>query len=69
MNPYYIDGAGALLVVCEDGNELAEAINETGKVAAVIGRTEPGHRKTIVNNGEMRYLESPKSGKPEAIYF
>lgn len=69
LNPYFIDGAGALLVVCEDGNKLAEVINETGKVAAVIGRTEPGHQKTIVNNGEMRYLESPKSGKPEAAYF
>lgn len=35
------------------------------KRAAVIGHTVAGHQKTIINNDEKRYLESPRSGKAE----
>lgn len=65
LNPYFINSLGGLLVVTEDGEGLVKKIANAGKVAAVIGHTVSGHQKTIINNGEKRYLESPKSGKPE----
>ena len=65
LNPYFINSLGGLLVVAEDGNGLTKRINDSGKEAAVIGHTVMGHQKTIINNDEKRYLESPKSGKPE----
>lgn len=67
LNPYFINSLGGLLVVTEDGEGLAGKIRNMGKTAAVIGRTDRGHQRTIVNNDEKRYLEPPKSGKAEEL--
>lgn len=65
LNPYFINSLGGLLVVTEDGEGLVRKMDDMGKVAAVIGHTVSGHQKTIVNNDEKRYLESPRAGKAE----
>lgn len=65
LNPYFINSLGGLLAVTKDGKGLVSKINDGGKTAAVIGRTVIGHQKTIINNDEKRYLESPRSGKAE----
>ena len=54
-------------MVTEDGEGLVGKIRNMGKTAAVIGRTDRGHQRTIVNNDEKRYLEPPKSGKAEEL--
>lgn len=65
LNPYFINSLGGLLVVTEDGEGLVRRMSACKRAAAVIGHTVSGHQKTIINNGEKRYLESPRSGKPE----
>lgn len=65
LNPYFINSSGALLVVVKDGESLVRSMTGTKKPVSVIGHTVSGHQKTIINNDEKRYLESPRSGKPE----
>jgi hydrogenase maturation factor len=65
LNPYFIDSLGGLLVVTDDGEHLRSVYEAMGKTAKIIGHTVSGHQKTIMNNDEKRYLESPKSGKME----
>lgn len=65
MNPYFICSSGALIIATEHGEALCRSLREGGRTAEVIGETVEGHDKTIINNDERRYLESPKSGKTE----
>ncbi len=62
INPYFLNGAGGLLIVAPNGEAVVEALKECKKTAVVIGCTTEGHDKAIINNDERRFLEPPKAG-------
>lgn len=60
INPYLLDGTGALLVVTEKGEEMAEQFKNCGIYASVIGKITDGKDRIAVNGDEVRYLEPPR---------
>ncbi len=65
LNPYELLSGGSLLMVTENGEELTEKLGQMGISAAVIGKTNSGNDKTVVNQDEVRYLEMPA---PDEIF-
>lgn len=61
LNPYYLKSGGSMLIVCEHGQELVRTLEKAGISSAVIGRTTSDHAKTVINEGEISYLERPKA--------
>lgn len=58
INPYMLNGMGSLLIISEHGNELVRKLQGEGIYAAIIGHTTNNNDKIIINNNEVRYLES-----------
>lgn len=61
LNPYSVIGGGAALFLTSDGEGLTAAFNAADIRAEIIGRTTAGADRVIINDGERRYLEPPKS--------
>lgn len=61
INPYELISSGSMLIATDRGHALVDALKAAGIHAAVIGKTTSGNDKIIVNDGEVRYLEPPKS--------
>lgn len=65
LNPYELSGGGALLMVSEDGQELAQKLQAAGVYARVIGRLTDNHDRVLVSQGEdgeeLRYLDRPRT--------
>lgn len=61
LNPYYLKSGGCMLMVCEHGQELVRRLENEGIHSAVIGRTTKDRAKTVLNQGEISYLERPKA--------
>ncbi len=61
LNPYGAIGGGAALFVTEDGAALKTALNAADIRAEVIGKITTGTDRVIINEGERRFLEPPKS--------
>jgi len=61
LNPYCLISSGAMLIVAENGYDCAKAIEEAGIPAVVIGKTTDNNDKAVLNEGEKRFLEAPKS--------
>lgn len=59
-NPYLIDGTGAMLIVCQNGKEMAAQFQQNHIMAAVIGHLTQGHDRVAINGEEKRYLEPPR---------
>lgn len=59
LNPYELLSGGALLMVTENGEELVEALAQQGIYGAVVGTTNGGNDKVVINRDETRYLEAP----------
>lgn len=59
LNPYYLAGTGALLMVSPDGEALAEKLAEAGIPAEVIGHMAAGNNKLVVNGDEVRCIDPP----------
>lgn len=60
LNPYKLISGGALLLICENGEELTDRLQRQGVSATVIGHLRDDNDKVVVQNGEYRYLEPPK---------
>lgn len=60
LNPYKLISGGALLLVCENSEDLLDRLWRQGVLAAVIGHLQDGNDKVVIQNGEKRYLEPPK---------
>ena len=69
LNPYQITSTGAVLVVTDKGDELADTLNRQEMSAVVIGRTQKGNEKIILNEGEKRYLDRPQPDELSRIYM
>ncbi len=61
LNPYKLLGGGSLLIVTDQGKELADILIEEGIPATVIGKITADHGCIIVREGEEGFLEPPKS--------
>lgn len=62
INPYMLEGTGALLVVARDGEGLENSLTQAGYKAAVIGRLTGNKDRIVVLNaeGEKRFLAPVK---------
>lgn len=59
VNPYELDGAGSLLMICEDGNGLVDRLRQEGILAVVIGKITDDNARILINGEEKRYLDRP----------
>ncbi|MCM1125861.1 MAG: AIR synthase related protein [Lachnospiraceae bacterium] len=69
LNPYELLSGGALLMVTSDGKRLAEDLQREGVPAAVIGRTNSGNDKVVLNRDETRYLTMPAADEIFKVSF
>ncbi len=60
-NPYELLSGGCLLAAAADGQGLADALNEAGVPACVVGKVTSGHGRLLWMDGEARYLNRPKT--------
>ena len=60
LNPYQLNGTGAMLILTEDGKAMVKAFAEKEVSAWVIGRTTGLMSRIIRNGEETRYLEKPQ---------
>lgn len=60
LNPYQLNGTGAMLILAEDGKAMVKALAENEVSAWVIGRTTSLKSRIIRNGEETRYLEKPQ---------
>lgn len=60
LNPYYLHSGGSMILVCDHGYRLVQALEKEGICGAVIGRTTADRAKAVINEGHLAYLERPK---------
>ena len=65
VNPYELSGNGSLLFVTDQGEMLAEQLQQQKIPAAVIGFLSADNDRVIVNGDERRFLEPANT---DAIY-
>ena len=62
-NPYYIDGMGGMLLVCEKGSVVTKLLNEKGVMAKVIGRITEGKERLVkITENDIRTLSAEADG-------
>ncbi len=59
-NPYMMEGTGALLIVCEKGQQIVEALQKKNIMASVIGQITGNNDRIVWNGEENRFLEPPR---------
>ena len=59
LNPYQLASAGNILMICDDGEALADALPKEEIEAAVIGRLTDNNDKIIQNGEDIRYIDRP----------
>ena len=57
LNPYQLASGGSFLMLTENGEALADALNQKGIQAAVIGQLTDSNDKIIHNGEDMRYID------------
>ena len=68
LNPYQMISAGSFLAVTDNGEVLADALNNQGITAAVIGHTTDNNDKILRNGEEMRYIDRPAPDEILKLY-
>lgn len=69
LNPYELISGGMLIMLTRDGQRLAEDLENEGINGIVIGSTNDGNDKIIVNQEEIRYLEPPVPDEINKLIF
>lgn len=59
LNPYQLASGGSFLMLTENGEALADALNQKGIQATVIGQLTDSNDKIIHNGEDMRYIDRP----------
>lgn len=59
LNPYQLASGGSFLMLAENGEALADALNQKGIQAAVIGQLTDSNDKVIHNGEDVRYIDRP----------
>lgn len=68
LNPYQMTSAGSVLMIADNGKELASLLQKNGVQAAVIGKMTEGNERVIISNSEKRYLDRPAQDELLKIY-
>lgn len=68
LNPYQLISTGSFLAVTDNGEVLADALNNQGITAAVIGHTTDNNDKIIRNGEETRYIDRPAPDEILKLY-
>ena len=61
LNPYKLISSGSMLMASEKGYDLARELEKEGIKATVIGKFTSSNDRVVVNDGEISYLEPPKT--------
>ena len=61
INPYELISSGVMLMAAKDGNRLVMELAKENISACVIGKVTEGNDRVLLNDGERRFLEPPKS--------
>ncbi len=67
LNPYQLLSGGAMLIASENGQRLANELNQAGIPATVIGTFTDNNDKIVRYDDEIRYLEPPKGDEIEKL--
>lgn len=59
INPYQLMSGGSLLITADRNINLAQILCDEGIPAVVIGETTKDHNKLLINEDEVRYLDTP----------
>ena len=59
LNPYQLASTGNILMICDDGEALADALRKEETEAVVIGRLTDNNDKIIQNGEDIRYIDRP----------
>ena len=65
VNPYQIMSSGSMMIVTDQGHELARQLELEGIHGTVIGRTVGGNDRILRNGQDVRYLDKPQ---PDELY-
>lgn len=65
LNPYQIMSSGSMMITTDDGNALVRKLEKAGIHAVVVGRTNAGNDKILMNGEDVRYLDKPQ---PDELY-
>ncbi len=65
INPYELISSGSLLMVADNGYDLARRLKEAGIPASVIGKTTDSRDRVVIKEEEKRFLVPPG---PDALY-
>ncbi len=65
INPYELISSGSLLIATNDGVGLLIKLSKNEIPAQIIGKVTEGNDRVLLNNGEKRFLEPPKT---DALY-
>lgn len=57
LNPYTMKSSGSIIIACDNGTDMVNALNEEGIPAVIIGRTTDNNGKILRNEDEIRYLD------------
>ncbi len=60
INPYMLDGTGALLAVTQHGQAAVEELSREGIMSRVIGKVASGKERVVTVGEDKRFLEPPK---------
>lgn len=66
LNPYKMYSCGAALIVARDSGRILHVLKDAGIPACVIGRTDSGNDRVVINGDEKRFVE-PARGREELI--
>ncbi len=61
INPYELISSGSMLMAASDGDMLVRNLEKEGIPAAVVGKAMEGNDRILINDGEVRFLEPPKT--------
>lgn len=61
INPYMLISSGSMLIGTDHGSRLVEELGRAGIHSAVVGHATEGNDRVILNGGERRFLEPPKT--------
>lgn len=61
INPYNLISSGAMIIVCDDGHGLVRELAKENIHASVVGKVMDGNDRVLLNEGERRFLEPPKT--------
>lgn len=65
INPYMMEGTGAIIIVCENGKDVVKSLLEQNIPAEIIGEITGNQDRVIINGDETRFLEPPHG---DALY-